>query len=116
MATILSTAFQQPIADIAHGHKVPRGDSAYLHATEKHFLRASLNMRFSNDVGLADIRIAELYPYCRPTGTLALHQAPGSMRAGSVQEGSHSARVHVSLLIAVCREIGHGQAHTAGAV
>ena len=74
---------------------MPCRDSAYLHETEKHFLRAPLNMRFGNDIGLADIRIAEVYPYSRPTGTLALHQAPGGIGAGSVQEGGHRTRMHV---------------------
>jgi len=41
---------------------MPCGDSTYLYEAEKHFLRASLNVRFSNDIGLAHIRIAEVYP------------------------------------------------------
>jgi hypothetical protein len=38
MATVLSAAFQQPVADIAHSHKVPCGDLSHLYKTEKHFL------------------------------------------------------------------------------
>ena len=59
---MVSAAFQQPIADIAHGHKVPCRDSAYLYEAEKHFLRALLDMCLSDDVGVAHVRIAELMP------------------------------------------------------
>src|SRR6267143_1953280 len=116
MATALSTAFQQTVADIAHGHEVARGDRSHLHETERHFLRALLDMRLSDDVCVAHIRITELHPDCRPTGALPLHQAPGGMCAGSVQEGSNRASVYVPLLISVRGGTGHGQVHTTRAV